>query len=198
MYLQKWRFYLTWYQLCMFSSRVYAEGMSLDICILHLHWCLLFSLYKKNACVTLNRCHSDDSSQTFHYLYLMRSLSDVFFFPVFSLTDRFSLCYWDHLVSSLPSLSPSVLRSNRDGAGCFTSLGSSLQGKLSTGGAIELCGGMWQGSVCCAGQVAGEGPGGTNLCTPEEPARSAGHLHIRAPATGALPWQAERFKCYCS
>lgn len=53
-----------------------------------------FQLVQKNACVTLtcsvlNRCHSDDSSQTFHYLYLMRSLSDVFFFFLFflSLTD---------------------------------------------------------------------------------------------------------------
>ncbi len=93
---------------------------------------------------------------------------------------------------------PSVLWGNHDWAGCFTTLGSSLQGQLSPGGAIKLCGGVWQGSVCHAGPFAGEGPGGTILCTPEEPACSAGHLHLCAPTTGALPCQAERFKYYCS
>lgn len=110
-------------------------------------------------------------------------------------TEKFSFCCWDHLVFALSC--PSVLWNNHGWVGCLTTLGSGLQRRLSPGGAIKLCGGVWQGSVCHAGPRAGEGPGGTILCTPEEPACSAGHWCLCAPTTGALPQQTEGFKHCC-
>lgn len=101
--------------LWIFNSKVDAECMSSDICIHRLHLSLFSVVGKQkiNACVilssVLNPCHSDHFSQMFHYLHLMRSLFTVFLFFLFflfPLTDRFSLCYWNHLASCLRSLSP--------------------------------------------------------------------------------------------
>lgn len=67
------------------------------------------TMLEKNACViltcsVLNPCHSDDSSQMFHYLYLMRSLSDVFSLFFILLTDFPSVI--EIILSCLCLLSP--------------------------------------------------------------------------------------------
>lgn len=74
----------------MFSSKVYVEGMSVEICILQLRCfsaVMTCTMLEKNACVILisilSPCHADVCLQMFHYLHLMRSLSDVLFFPSF-------------------------------------------------------------------------------------------------------------------
>jgi len=127
--------------------------------------------------------------------------------PLFISNEVALWCFSPHWRTSLLLLrsshlvfafSLSVLWSDPDWAGHLTSLGGGLPGKLSPGSAVELRGGVRQGGVCHAGSSAGEGPWGTVLCTSEEHACSAGHLHVRAPTPGALPRQAERLKYYCS
>ena len=153
-------------------------------------------MLEKNACVTLsvlNPLHSDDFLQMLHYLYIMRSLSD-FFLPFVSSYWRIVALLLKSLHFFLAFFLPSVLRSNHDWGGWFTTAGGSLQWQLSFGCAIELYRGVRQGSIRCAKPFAGEGLGGAILCIPEEPACSAVHLHICAPTNTALPFQAERFK----
>lgn len=193
--------------LWIFNSKVDAECMSSDICIHRLHLSL-FSVvgkHKINACVilssVLNPCHSDHFSQMFHYLHLMRSLFTVFFFVCFFcfllLTDFPSVT--EIILPHVCDLSPpSVLRSSHVWNGCLTTTGSSLQRELSSAGAIKLYRVMWQSSICHVGSFAGEGPGSTILCSPEELACSTGHLHLCAPATRALQCQAEGFQYCCS
>lgn len=181
-----------------------AEGMSSDVCIIHLQWCLCSSLYSGeggggggHTCKTqvLNPFHSDNALPRFHYLYLTRSLSvpppRPFCFFIW-LTDC-SFCYWNYRVLSLPPVSPprQVLRFNRDWAGCFAALGGRLQWQLSPGGAVELRGSVRQGGVRRSGPTAGENPGGPVSRASEEPARSAVHVHLRPSAAAAVPRQAE-------
>lgn len=177
-----------------------AEGMSSDVCIIHLQWCLCSNLYSGEAggtCKTqvLNPFHSDNALPRFHYLYLTRSLSDFSppSFLFFIWLTVCSFCYWNYRVLSLPPVSPprQVLWVNRDWAGCFAALGGRLQWQLSPGGAVELRGSVRQGVVRHAGPTAGESPGGPVSRASEEPARSAVHVHLHPSAAAAVPRQAE-------
>ena len=171
-----------------------------DICILQMHSIsavMACTMWGKDPCektlLSLETLNIQLSPCKYSIIYNWWVLLLVGFLSTSLLTERYSLCCWD-----LPHLTLSVLCNDRGRVGRLTTLGSSLQRQLAPGGAIELCGGMWKGSFRRVGPSAGEGPGGTILCTWEEPNHSPGLLHLCAPKTGALPRQAERSKYSCS